>query len=143
MRELEKIDSLKTFKETDEYVHSHTHHIHHVNRITADQQTDMEIPDEYVFCFYFDGEGILPNMYFEGGKDANSNMQLECPYLLRYNGQCLICLSIHVWVFGAPTYVVYSDQHRPFRPSLTLDQRRQHLDKVQWWIQKIMNIKTR
>jgi len=96
MRELEKIDSLKTFKETDEYVHSHTHHIHHVNRITADQQTDMEIPDEYVFCFYCDGEGILPNMYFEGGKEANSNMQLECPYVLRYNDQCLICLSIHV-----------------------------------------------
>ena len=142
LRELEKIDSLKSFEENVEQVEAPSYHIHHINRITADQQTEMEIPDEYVFCFYCDGDGVMPNMYLEGGKEANSNTKLEFPYLLRYNDQCLICLSIHVWVFGAPTYVVYNDQHRPFHPALTKEDKIHHLDKVHRWIQKIMNIKT-
>jgi len=42
-------------------------------------------------------------MYFEGGKEANKDVHLDHPYLLRYNNKCLICLSIHTISFKCLT----------------------------------------
>jgi len=146
MCEIEKMDSLMSQQDNamhyeDEY-QNQVQHITHVNRISMEQQHDMIIPDEYVFCYYCDGKGEMSNMYIEGGKQLNSNMNLELPYLLKYNDQCLICLSIHVWVFGAPTYVVYDDHDRPFTSALTVENKLHHHNKVHTWIQKVINIKT-
>jgi len=58
---------------------------------------------EYTFCFYCDAGGHVTNNYLEGGSDKDI-VSRESPYLLNINGQCLICLSIYIWINGVPTY---------------------------------------
>ena len=138
MHEVEDVETLVVHEDDVRYDQEHVQSIH---RLAVDSSKNIEIPIEYTFCFYCDAGGVLPNMYLEGGKEVNSNSKMELPYLLKHNNECLVCLSIHTWVYGAPTYVVDNGHEKPFEPSLSMEEKSTHLESAHRWIQRIMNIR--
>ena len=105
-------------------------YVQHVHQLIVDDTKNVQVPLEYTFCFYCDAGGIMPNMYLEGGKDVNQETKMELPFLLQYDNQCLVCLSIHTWAYGESN------------PTLSMEDKVHHVDNVHRWMQRIMNIRT-
>ena len=67
----------------------------------------------------------------------------QSPYLLTINGQCLICLSIHTWINGVPTYTsVVEIRGLPFNTPLIREDLNENMHESDKWVQKTINVST-
>ena len=97
---------------------------------------------EYTFCFYCDAGGVVTNHYLEGGSQSQEHIH-DCPYLLKIDGECLICLSIYTWINGVPTYTSVVEQSGlPFTSPLSNDDLKENLHESNKWVQKTINVST-
>jgi hypothetical protein len=112
-------------------------HVHGIkSKISTISLHKEGILPEYTFCFYCDGDGIISNHYIEK-ESITPIIKQQFPYLLTIDGQCLICLSIHTWINGVPTYTsVVAIRGLHFKTPLNREDLNEYMHESDKWVQK-------